>query len=964
MVESGLRLIGPHRDSNQYQQSATAALVMRRTTNIHRLGLGTVSSVVNSTCRIPESGSGVMLTRRRLLRSLEKFDHCKIVLLIAPPGTGKTECARQIAESRRGAGQRVAWLSLMSAATNVETLLLSMVKSLSLALERPDEIASTQPIVITVRDRLNELINELDASGLRLTLIVDGYDAVNLLEVHKELERFASDVPSNVQLVITTRCLVPWALGRYRVADELAAFEFPEIRFDDEESARFVAQNARVLLDGDQMRQLVRASDGWIAVLKLTTLALKPGQSRRRVASIIDGRNELLEAFLSESVFEELSDEAQELLVSCGGLERLSVSLCEHITGSDSASRILESLAHDHFFVKPVDFEHSWSRVHPILARFLRSRFGRKPHRFQYSVHRRACEWYLENEVPREALRHAIAIDDYEFIREILRQHGGRMVEDGVTKMLTDCMDLLPDLDPQSEPVIAVIFVWTCVVMQRYEEARHRLTGLQQAVECDKRLLQAVAGNSEDLGTHLDVLEYRIRQALDPDWADPKVWEELRGAQQPTAHFKLQHIDLALAAAYLRRARYSNAYTTYMSVRSHAKATNSRITSVAASIRMAKIRLIQGRMSESLDLCDEILFATEETETLTELAPVSGIAYLTRAQIHYERNNLERCERDLSRARSLLREFGLTGYVVPLEILAAHVVCAKCGPIAASSTLAGIDRVAANEGRKRPLERVWASQAWFLLQAQDLETAESLLERLEVPVHRKGPSPTFSCSVTEEDKYRALSLYLIATGRTCGASAWLTKLIHLGEATGRTVSRVGFGALLALCHWRAGHSERAHRSLRQALVLAEQCGCLRSIVDTSPDFARLLREFIKLRGASGGQSDRVPSDTYLNALLEVAEGSTDGAGVPSSAMTLPRSLAPRTDRLFSRLTPRETEILTCICDGLSNRAISQDLMIGEGTVKWHTKNVYSKLGVNSRTQAAAKARVLHLVNRL
>jgi LuxR family maltose regulon positive regulatory protein len=42
--------------------------------------------------------------------------------------------------------------------------------------------------------------------------------------------------------------------------------------------------------------------------------------------------------------------------------------------------------------------------------------------------------------------------------------------------------------------------------------------------------------------------------------------------------------------------------------------------------------------------------------------------------------------------------------------------------------------------------------------------------------------------------------------------------------------------------------------------------------------------------------------------------------------------------------------------GLSNRDIAEELFLTVGTVKWHTNNIYTKLGVNSRTQALAQAR--------
>jgi ATP/maltotriose-dependent transcriptional regulator MalT len=66
-------------------------------------------------------------------------------------------------------------------------------------------------------------------------------------------------------------------------------------------------------------------------------------------------------------------------------------------------------------------------------------------------------------------------------------------------------------------------------------------------------------------------------------------------------------------------------------------------------------------------------------------------------------------------------------------------------------------------------------------------------------------------------------------------------------------------------------------------------------------------------------------------------------------------------RLVEPLTNRELEILALIAQGLSNKQIAETLIVSTGTVKWHTSQIYSKLGVNSRTQAVARARTLDLL---
>ena len=65
--------------------------------------------------------------------------------------------------------------------------------------------------------------------------------------------------------------------------------------------------------------------------------------------------------------------------------------------------------------------------------------------------------------------------------------------------------------------------------------------------------------------------------------------------------------------------------------------------------------------------------------------------------------------------------------------------------------------------------------------------------------------------------------------------------------------------------------------------------------------------------------------------------------------------------LIEPLSKRELEILYLIAQGLTNVEIAQQIFISAQTVKVHTRNIYGKLGVNSRRQAVTKARALGLL---
>jgi DNA-binding NarL/FixJ family response regulator len=65
--------------------------------------------------------------------------------------------------------------------------------------------------------------------------------------------------------------------------------------------------------------------------------------------------------------------------------------------------------------------------------------------------------------------------------------------------------------------------------------------------------------------------------------------------------------------------------------------------------------------------------------------------------------------------------------------------------------------------------------------------------------------------------------------------------------------------------------------------------------------------------------------------------------------------------LTELLTSRETEVLNLLGTGLSIKGTAQRLVVSPGTVKWHVKNLYRKLGVTCREDALSKARLQKII---
>ncbi|MDX1910176.1 MAG: response regulator transcription factor [Saprospiraceae bacterium] len=104
----------------------------------------------------------------------------------------------------------------------------------------------------------------------------------------------------------------------------------------------------------------------------------------------------------------------------------------------------------------------------------------------------------------------------------------------------------------------------------------------------------------------------------------------------------------------------------------------------------------------------------------------------------------------------------------------------------------------------------------------------------------------------------------------------------------------------------------------------------------------------------------------LVAVLFAATGIWAGRRLVAAKNPLPSPPPPppppKTETLdLLGITPRELEVLEQMALGLSNQEIAEKLFVSLNTVKTHTSNVFSKLGVQRRTQAIQKAKELELI---
>jgi len=141
----------------------------------------------------------------------------------------------------------------------------------------------------------------------------------------------------------------------------------------------------------------------------------------------------------------------------------------------------------------------------------------------------------------------------------------------------------------------------------------------------------------------------------------------------------------------------------------------------------------------------------------------------------------------------------------------------------------------------------------------------------------------------------------------------------------------------ALAHEAQGDIPPALVSLERALALAEPEGYVRIFVDEGGPMAALLREAAK--------QGTTPS--YVNQ-LRAAFGKAEGR-------------RPVTQLLIEPLSKRELEVLGLLGTELNGPEIARELMVSMSTMRTHSRNIYSKLGVHNRRAAVRRAEELNLL---
>jgi LuxR family maltose regulon positive regulatory protein len=327
-----------------------------------------------------------------------------------------------------------------------------------------------------------------------------------------------------------------------------------------------------------------------------------------------------------------------------------------------------------------------------------------------------------------------------------------------------------------------------------------------------------------------------------------------------------------------------------------------------------------------------------------EPLPVTGNAYVGLSHVLYEWNDIDEAIRHASIGIKLAEKGGVIRTLLLGCILLAWQNHACGNTKAIMEALQRVEGIRPESSNPFTLRHVLAWRARLSLAQGDLNAVNRWSTSQE-PKLKLQDIPDF----WSELPYLTLVRLRIAQGEVDEIPGLLEHLRKKVEEEKRTGSLIEILALQSIALQAKDEVDQALATLERALSLAEPEGYVRTFINEGEPMAKLLR-----LAASRGIAKK-----YVKRLL--ASFQRPILGAESQLKVLPDEGAVALLPLIEPLSERELEVLRLIVAGMSNREIAEKLIIGEGTVKTHINNIYSKLDVQSRTQAIAQARKLRLL---
>ncbi|MBJ7356093.1 LuxR C-terminal-related transcriptional regulator [Nocardioides sp.] len=900
-------------------------------------------TVLETKLYVPRPRPG-QVSRPRLRERLDRATRATLVLVSAPAGFGKTTLLTEwlAASSADGGRRTAAWLSLDAGDNDPAhfwTYVIAGLRSLV-----PDMGASAlellqSPQALPVEAVLTTLINDLGTVDGDVVLVLDDYHVIESREVHDAMGFLLDHLPPQLHLVISSRADPPLPLARLRAGGELVEVRAADLRFTAEEAAAYLNDAMGLQLTAPDVAALEGRTEGWIAALQLAALSMQGRADAGDFIAGFAGDDRYVVDYLVEEVVQRQPQPVQDFLLRTSVLTRMSGPLCDAVAGSTGGKAMLQALERGNLFLVPLDDQRRWYRYHHLFADVLQARLMDEHPELLPDLHAAASRWYADNGEPAEAIRHAMAGGDVQQAADLVERTLAAVRRDRQDALLRSWLEALPEDVIRVRPVLCIAAAGSLLSTAEVEGVERRLRDAERwrdlvfddAGRQGERPPELVVVNEQEfawLPTWVSIYRAGLALALGDG---PATVLHARRALEVLDEDDV--VGLGAATALIGLASWgtgdlATTYAAYVSCLTTFERAGHVADVMGIAITVGDLCVAFGRLDEAMGTYESALALAAAQGGPAPRG--SADMYVGISGVHFERGDLGAAHAALLRCRELGEHLGLPQNRYRSRVAMARLLEAEGDLDGALELLDEAERLYVGDfsPRVRPVParkaRVWVKQG--------------RLDDVRSWARREGLAPDDELSYLREFEHVTLARALLVEDRLDEAAGLLDRLQEAAQSGGRTGAVIEVLVLRALVAQRQGDPRTALAAVSRALELAEPEGHVQVFVDEGEPMASLLRA-----AAASGHGP-----AYLHRLLA-------GQGA-----TAPSSRRPRSGDPVEPLSERERDVLRLLATDLSGPEIARRLVVSLNTVRTHTKNIYAKLGVNSRRAAVRRAEELDL----